>query len=184
MVQTNLRSELEEQRWYGRTRKCNTELRELLPNTGCTRALWWPVGWGSGVRREAPEGRDICALTADSHRRTTESSTTLESGYPPIKKKFKMVVCTYSGILFIKRKETGSFVGMRTDLCCYTEWINQKKNIVHEHIYVESRKDFNLFAGQEQICQGTDRWHRREGEVWRVETQTLTHITSKCKVES
>lgn len=77
-------------------------------------------GLRSGVRREAQRKGHMCA-TADSHRRTAESSTTLESGYPPIKKKLKMVVYTYSGILFIKRKETGSFVGMWTDLCCYTE---------------------------------------------------------------
>ena len=40
-------------------------------------------------RREVQEGGDICMHMADSHCRTAETNTTLESNYPPIKNKFK-----------------------------------------------------------------------------------------------
>ena len=42
---------------------------------------------GSGDGREAQEGGDVCILKADSWCCTAETNTTLESNYPPIKKK-------------------------------------------------------------------------------------------------
>ena len=94
------------------------------------------------------------------------------------------MVCIYSGILVIKRKETGSFKGMWIDLCCHTEWINQKeKKVQYMNTYMWNLEtDFNRSAGQEQICQWTDRWHRREAEgVAGWETGTATHTPASVK---
>ena len=44
---------------------------------------------GSGVGREAQEGRDVYILMADSWWCVAETNTTLESNYPPIEKKKK-----------------------------------------------------------------------------------------------
>ena len=39
---------------------------------------------GSGGRREAQEGTDVCILTTDSWRCIAESNTILETSYPSI----------------------------------------------------------------------------------------------------
>ena len=50
---------------------------------------------GSGDGREAQEGGDVCILKADSWCCTAETNTTLESNYPPIKKKKKTYLLDY-----------------------------------------------------------------------------------------
>lgn len=49
----------------------------------------WPreVEWGCG--RETHEGEDISILIAESHWYMAETSTTLESSYPPFKNKLQ-----------------------------------------------------------------------------------------------
>ena len=52
---------------------------------------------GSGVGREAQEGRDVYILMADSWWCVAETNTTLESNYPPIKKKKRPTFLDYLG---------------------------------------------------------------------------------------
>ena len=61
---------------------------KLLYNRG--RPAWHSVmvesrlGFGEG--REAPEGRDICLITAGSYYCMVETNTALQIIFPPIKK--------------------------------------------------------------------------------------------------
>ena len=147
-------SELAEQHWHGHTATCKTE-SSGSPAHGSL-VTWWAE---SGVRGR-PQRKETCVLTADSSDVQKKWTQHWKAVTLQLKINVKNVLSIYNGIIIIKMKETGSFVGIWIDLVLPYRVNKSERKISYVNTYMltlQATSQINLFSGQKE-CRRYREW--------------------------
>ena len=147
-------SELAEQHWYGHAATCK---QKALGRRGhgepSTRLLGDLVGWVRGVRGR-PQRKETCVYLQLIHADVQEKWTQhWKAVILQFKINVKNVVSIYNGIIIIKMKETGSFVGTWIDLLVPYRVNKSERKISYVNTYMltlQAMSQINLFSGQKE----------------------------------